>query len=132
VITAITTPESRLIRVIIDDQLPEEAKLTPRRVQLYEGDPEIETDVPLDSIPVDRQRFRRTGVTGVAVAGQTEIQIEPALPLNRARVYRVELVGVENAGGVPATEEGGLPFRPEYEGPRIFESEPLPWPGSRP
>jgi len=25
-----------------------------------------------------------------------------------------------------------LPFRPEYEGPVIYPSEPLPWPGPGP
>ncbi len=132
VITTISTPESRLIRVIIDDQLPEGATLIPDQVQLYAGDPGVEPDTPLDSIPVERQRLRRLGVLEVEAAGRSEIQVEPVLPLERGRVYRAELVGVENASGVAATEEGGLPFRPEYEGPRIFESEPLPWPGPGP
>ncbi|MGH7556558.1 MAG: Ig-like domain-containing protein [Gemmatimonadota bacterium] len=131
-ITEIATAGSRLIRVLIDDRLPEEPTLTPEDVQLYVGDPGVEADTPLDSIPLDRQRLRRAEVLEVMVAGASEIQIEPVLPLERGRVYRVELLGVENASGIPATEEGGLPFRPEYEGPRIFESEPLPWPGPGP
>lgn len=132
VITEIATPGSRLIRVLIDDRLPEDTTLTPDQVRLYEGDPDVGTDTPLDSIPVDRQRQRRMGVLEVRTAGVSEIQIEPVVPLDRERVYRVELPGVENAGGLRATPEGGLPFRPEYEGPRIFESEPLPWPGPGP
>lgn len=132
VITTISTPGSRLIRVLIDDRLPEGATLTPARVQLYAGESGIEPDTPLDSIPVERQRLRRLDVLEVVAAGRSEIQIQTVLPLERGRVYRVELVGVENASGVAATSEGGLAFRPEYEGPRIFESEPLPWPGPGP
>ncbi|MGH7570519.1 MAG: Ig-like domain-containing protein [Gemmatimonadota bacterium] len=131
-IDEIATPGSRLIRVLIDDRLPEETTLAPGDVRLFAGDPAVEADIPLDSIPVDRQRLRRMEVLGVTAAGASEIQIEPVLPLDRERVYRVELPGVENAGGLRATAEGGLPFRPEYEGPRIFESEPLPWPGPGP
>ena len=132
VVTAVTTPESRLIRVTIDDQLPEGVTLRLERVQLYEVDPGVESDTPLDSIPVDRQRFRRLGIAGVTVAGRTEIQVVPVVPLDRERIYRIELVGVENASGVAGTGEGGLPFRPEYEGPRVFESELLPWPARGP
>ncbi|MGH7564809.1 MAG: Ig-like domain-containing protein [Gemmatimonadota bacterium] len=132
VITEIATPGSRLIRVLIDDRLPEEITLTPEDVRLYLGDPGVEADTPLDSIPLEEQRMRRLDVLEVTAAGRTEIQIEPVLPLDRGQAYRVELPGVENASGLSATVEGGLPFRPDYEGPRIFESEPLPWPGPGP
>ena len=132
VVTAITTPESRLLRVTVDDAIPEGASLVPTRIGVYEAAPDIDPDMELDSIPVDRQRFRRIAVVRAVRAGPNEIQVETAEPLERGRVHRLEMVGVENASGMAATPDGGLPFRPEYEGPVIYPSAPLPWPGPAP
>jgi methionine-rich copper-binding protein CopC len=131
-VTAVTMPGSRLLRVTVDDALPEAVSLDPARIALYEAAPDIDPETDLDSIPVDRQRFRRIVVVRAVRAGPNEIQLEAAEPLERGRVHRVELVGVENASGTAATAEGGRPFRPEYEGPAIHPSEPLPWPGPAP
>ncbi|MGH7544405.1 MAG: Ig-like domain-containing protein, partial [Gemmatimonadota bacterium] len=128
IVTAVTTPEARLLRVTVDDAIPEGGSLIPARIGVYEAAPDVDPDAELDSIPVDRQRFRRIAVVGAVRAGPNEIQVETAEPLERGRVHRLELVGVENASGVAATPEGGRPFRPEYEGPIIYPSEPLPWP----
>ena len=132
IVTAVTTPESRLLRVTVDDAIPEGASLVPARIAVYEAAPGVDPDAELDSIPVDRQRFRRIAVVRAVRAGPNEIQVETAEPLERGRVHRLELVGVANATGVAATAEGGLPFRPEYEGPAIYPSEPLPWPPPAP
>ncbi|HKY60220.1 MAG TPA: Ig-like domain-containing protein [Gemmatimonadota bacterium] len=132
IVTAVTTPEARLLRVTVDDAIPEGASLAPARIGLYEAAPGVAPDVELDSIPVDRQRFRRIGVIRAVRAGPNEIQVETAEPLERGRVHRLEMVGVENASGVPATPAGGLAFRPDYEGPVLYPSEPLPWPGPPP
>lgn len=132
VITALTTPGSRLVRALLDDRLPEGASPPPGRVQLYAGPTGVDTDVPLDSIPLEEQRLRRLEVVEVVLAGRSELQIEPLHPLEPGRIYRLELVGLENASGAAATEEGGRPFRAEFEGPRVYRSEPLPWPGPGP
>ena len=132
VVTAVTTPEPRLLRVMVDDAIPEETSLVPAQVALYEAAADVDPDIELDSIPVDRQRFRRLAVVRAVRAGPNEIQVETGGPLERGRVHRVELVGIENASGVAATPEGGRAFRPEYEGPMIYPSEPLPWPGPAP
>ena len=131
-VTAVATPESRLLRVTVDDALPEAVSLNPGRIAVYEAAPDIEPDIALDSIPLDRQRFRRIAVVRAVRAGPNEIQISTAEPLERGRIHRVELIGVENTSGVAATPEGGRPFRPEYEGPAIHPSDPLPWPGPAP
>jgi len=132
IVTAVTTPESRLLRVTVDDVIPEAASLIPARIGVYEAAPDVDPDAELDSIPVDRQRFRRIAVVRAVRAGANEIQVETAEPLERDRVHRLELIGVENATGVAATAEGGLAFRPDYEGPVIYPSEPIPWPGPAP
>ena len=106
--------------------------LIPARIAVYVAAPDVDPDAELDSIPLDRQRFRRIAVVRAVRARPGEIQLETAEPLERGRVHRVELVGVENASGVPATAEGGRAFRPEYAGPAIHPSEPLPWPGPAP
>lgn len=132
IVTAVTTPEPWLLSVTVDDAIPAEASLIPARIGVYEAAPDVDPDTELDSIPLDRQRFRRIAVVRAVRAGPNEIQVETAEPLERGRVHRLELVGVENATGVAATPEGGRAFRPEYEGPIIYPSEPLPWPGPAP
>jgi hypothetical protein len=132
IVTAVLTPESRLLRITLDDAIPEGAILVPARIGVYEAAPDVDPDAELDSVPVERQRFRRIAVVRAVRAGPTEIQVETAEPLERGRVHRLELVGLENASGVAATPDGGLPFRPAYEGPVIYPSEPLPWPGPGP
>ncbi|HET9581811.1 MAG TPA: Ig-like domain-containing protein [Gemmatimonadota bacterium] len=132
IVTAVTTPEARLLRVTVDDAIPEGIELTPSGIAVYEAAPDVDPEAEPDSIALGRQRFRRIGVVRAVRAGPNEIQVETAWPLERGHVHRVELIGLRNASGVAATPEGGLPFRPEYEGPVVYPSEPLPWPGPAP
>lgn len=122
-IALVETPTTDRIVLAIDDSLARPP--LPEEVRLFEG-PE-EPDVPLDSLPAADARVRRIVVTGVEAIGPNRFSVRPAELLRAGRVYRIELVGVRNEGGLPANPAGGRTFRAMFTGPRVVPSEPLPW-----
>lgn len=125
-VVAVTATAGRLLAVRFDDRLPEGAVPGAGRVRLWEGPQAV--DVPPDSVPLEAVRGRRIRVESVERTGPSELQVVPVEPVRRDRVYRLEVPGLENVDGLPATAEGGLAFRPRYEGPAVWPSEPVSWP----
>jgi hypothetical protein len=126
-IVTVETPESRLLSITLDDALTADPPPEAGSVLLWEADPDLAAaEIPLDSLDAAQVRGRRIAISAVEVRGRT-LQVVPAEPFRKDRVYRVE-VAIENASGIPATPEGGRTFRPRYEGPAIWPSERVPWP----
>ncbi|MFN2421802.1 MAG: Ig-like domain-containing protein [Gemmatimonadota bacterium] len=129
IIRRVETPDSRVVQIFFDDTLAGTAAPPPASVRLWAGEPDVgHRDVPLDSIPLEDVRARSIAFGEVRRTTLTTVEIVPAVPLERDAVYRVEVVGVENRAGARSTDAGGRTFRAEYEGPRRFRAEPLPWP----
>ncbi|MDX1622391.1 MAG: Ig-like domain-containing protein [Gemmatimonadota bacterium] len=129
-VEVVETIDSRRIRVEVDDRLVGEAAPPPSEIRLWVGPSteEVGPEVRPDSIPLDRQRVRSVPVAEVERAGPSSLEVVAAVPLDRDRWHRVELVGVENVDRLAATPAGGLAFRPRYPGPAVWPSEPVPWP----
>lgn len=127
-VVSVETPESRSLRVTLDDALATDAEIGPSSVRLWEADVGVSATVPLDSIDPGRLRARRIAISAVEAEGPRGLRVVPAEPLVRDRAYRIELA-LENASGLAATPEGGRTFRAAYEGPAVWPSEPVPWPG---
>lgn len=130
-VVSVETPESRTLRVTLDDALATDREIGPSSVRLWEADVGVSATVPLDSIDPGRLRARRIAISAVEAEGQRGLRVVPAEPLFRDRAYRIEL-DLENASGLAATPEGGRTFRPRYEGPAVWPSERVPWPGDAP
>jgi hypothetical protein len=132
VIVRVETPESRTLSVTLDDDLAAEPPVTAGSVRLWEAAPGLaEAEVPLDSIAPADLRVRRLAIAAVEPSGPRALQVVPAEPLRKDRVYRIELA-IENRSGLPATPEGGRTFRPDYEGPAVWPSERLRLPAPSP
>ena len=126
-VLSVETPESRTLRITLDDPLAADPPVDAAAVRLWEAAPGLAaTDIPLDSMDLDDVRSRRIAIAAVERRGANELQVVPAEPLRKDRVYRVELA-VENASGLPAEPEGGRTFRPRYEGPAVWPAERVPW-----
>ena len=126
-VVSVEMPESRLLRVTLDDALATDAEIGSSSVRLWSSDPGV-ADAPLDSIDPARLRVRRIAISAVEAEGRNGLRVVPAEPLSKDRVYRLEL-RIENASGLAATPEGGRTFRAQYEGPAVWPSERIPWPG---
>ena len=127
-IVTVETPESRMLRITLDDPLAADPPPGTSSVRLWEAEPGLAAaEVPLDSLDPADVRVRRIAIAAVEAQGPRELQVVPAEPLRKDRVYRVEL-GVDNASGLPSTAEGGSTFRPRYEGPAVWPSERVPLP----
>ncbi|HYO46725.1 MAG TPA: Ig-like domain-containing protein [Gemmatimonadota bacterium] len=127
-IVTVETGESRLFTITLDDALPADLVATAAAVHLWEAEPGLaEAEVPLDSLDPADLRVRRIAISAVERQGPRTLQVVPAEPLRKDRVYRIE-VAVENASGVPAAPEGGRTFQPRFEGPAVWPSERIPWP----
>ncbi|HUP18490.1 MAG TPA: Ig-like domain-containing protein [Gemmatimonadota bacterium] len=129
-VLAVATSSSGVLSIRTDDPMAGDAAPPLWAIHVWEGPPV--GAMPLDSIPLERLRGRRLAVSAVERAGPTEIRVATAEPLRKDRWYRVELVGVANAGGLESTADGGLAFRPEYAGPAVHPSERIEWPGEPP
>lgn len=129
----VETPDSRTVRAAFDDSLAADAAPSPAMVTLWAAEDDMEDpSVPLDSIPLEDVRARRLAIDEVRRAGPAGIEIVPAVPLEVGAVYRVEVEGLENRARIPSTRAGGRTFRAEFEGPRRFRAEPIPWPPGPP
>lgn len=126
-VVTVETPESRTLRITLDDPLAAEPPLDAGAVRLWEAEPALAaTEIPLDSMDFDDVRARRIAISAVERQGANAIQVVPAEPLRKDRVYRVELA-VENASGLPMAPAGGRTFRPRYEGAAVWPAERIPW-----
>jgi Bacterial Ig-like domain len=126
-VLTVETPESRMLRITLDDPLASDPPVDAAAVRLWEAEPGLAaTDIPLDSMDLEDVRARRIAIAAVERRGASELEVVPAEPLRKDRVYRVELA-VENASGLPAEPEGGRTFRPRYEGPAVWPAERVPW-----
>jgi hypothetical protein len=126
VVRRVETPESRVVRIVMDDTLAGTAPPPSSSVHLWLAESDVgHRDVPLDSIPLEDVRSQRMALDEVRRTGVTTIEIVPTLPLERGSVYRVEVIGVENRAGAASAAAGGWTFRAEFEGPRRFRAEPL-------
>jgi hypothetical protein len=126
-IVTVETPESRLVSITLDDALAADPPPAAGSVLLWEAAPALAAaEIPLDSLDAAEVRGRRIAIAAVETRGRT-LQVVPAEPLRKDRIYRVELA-IENAAGIPATPEGGRTFRPRYDGPAIWPAERVPWP----
>jgi len=124
----IETPHSGIVRLVFDDSLSGDDPPPPSAVRLWEAASGISgRDVPVDSLPLEEVRGRRLAIVEVARLGPVMIGIMPVVPLESGKVYRVELTGLENRAGAATREGEGGTFRAEFEGPRRFRSEPIPW-----
>jgi hypothetical protein len=131
-IVTVETPESRMLRITLDDALAVEPPPDASSVRLWEAEASVAAaEVPLDSLDPADLRARRIAISAVEMRSGREIQAVPAEPLRKDRIYRVEL-DVENASGLPATPAGGSTFRPRYEGPAVWPSERVPLPDEAP
>jgi hypothetical protein len=132
-IRRIQMPNSRIIRLTYDDSLASD-ELAPTVVaRLWESAEGVSgLDVPVDSLPLDDVRARRLAIAEVRRLGDDMIDVVPELPLERDRVYRVELAGVANRAGATTRDGEGRTFRAEFEGPRLFRATPVPWPAGPP
>lgn len=127
-IVTVATPESRLLTITLDDPLVADPPPEAGSVLLWEADPELAAaDIPLDSLDAAEVRGRRIAISAVEARDRRTLQVVPAEPLRKDRIYRVE-VDLENASGLPATPAGGRTFQPRYEGPAVWPSERVPWP----
>lgn len=131
VVVRAETSESRLVTIELSDAPAGEAAPPVDAIRLWAGPTfeEFGAEVQPDSIPLERQRVRRVPVTEVERTGPSTLRVASAVPLERNRWYRIEVVGVSNEEGLESLAEGGLAFRAEYEGPAHWPSEPVPWPG---
>ncbi|HUP00261.1 MAG TPA: Ig-like domain-containing protein [Gemmatimonadota bacterium] len=132
VVVSVATPSSRLIEVTLDDPLPADDLLTPAQVELYAGAAGLPADISPDSLPLESVRTQRLSIERIERSGPTAFQVVPEQPLVRGGVYRIDPIGIVNASGLRAGPEAGRTFRAEYEGPRVFQSEPIPWPAGAP
>lgn len=129
-IRRIEMPNSRLIRMTFDDSLPGDELAPDVTARLWEAVGGVSgLDVPVDSLPLEDVRGRRLAIAEVRRVGPNMIDVVPELPLERDRVYRVEIIGLANSAGAITSEGNGRTFRAEFEGPRLFRAEPLPWTG---
>jgi hypothetical protein len=127
-IVTVESPGSRLLRITLDDALAVDPPPDAASIRLWEAPPGLSaTEIPLDSLDAADVRTRRIAISAVERQGPRILQVVPAEPLRKDRVYRVELA-VSNASGLPATPEGGRTFQPRYEGPAVWPSERIPWP----
>lgn len=130
IVRRVETLDGRTLRVTFDDSLSgSEPAATVAR--LWQAEPRV-ADVPLDSIPLAEARSRPIAIDEVRLSGPDAIDVVAAVPLERGAVYRIEIVGVENRSGLLSNEEGGRTFRAQFEGPRRFRAEPIPWPEGPP
>lgn len=129
-IDGVTTPDSRVLSVRLDDALAGEDPPAAGTVRVWEGPPV--GAAPADSIPPERMRGRRIAVAAIERTEPGALRVALAEPLRRGRWYRVELIGVANVDGLASTAEGGFVFEPRYEGPAVYGSEPLEWPPAPP
>jgi hypothetical protein len=126
VVDRVRTPNSRRVRVTFDDLLRELLPLITSMVTLYEASPEVwDTDTDPDELPVDQLRARQLEIENVERTGISEIRVTSAEPLRTDRLYRIEVIDVVNVSGLVSTAEGGRVFRPNYDGPAVFRSDPL-------
>jgi hypothetical protein len=131
-IVSVETPESRSLSVTLDDALAADLAPTTAAVRLWEAEPGLAAaEIPLDSLDPAELRVRRIAISAVEREGQRALQVVPAEPLRKDRVYRLE-VAVENASGLPSAPEGGRTFRPRYEGPAVWPAERVPFIGEGP
>lgn len=130
VVSRATASDSRVVTIETSDRL--EADIVPpaAAIRVWEG-PEVGA-TPVDSIPLERMRGRPIGVSAVERTGPSTLRVAVSEPLRKDRWYRIEVVGVPNVDGLESTAEGGLAFRPEYEGAPVVPSEPVEWPGRGP
>ncbi|MBW3661139.1 MAG: Ig-like domain-containing protein [Gemmatimonadetes bacterium] len=126
VVVVAAAVNSRLLRVRTDDRLAGTEAPASSSIRVWAG-PELEDypDVRPDSIPLERARGRPIAVSAVERAGPSELQVALAESMEKDRLYRVELVGVENVDGLAAEPGTGVTFVPEYEGPAIRPAEPV-------
>jgi hypothetical protein len=124
----IETPHSGVVQLVFDDSLAGDGPPPASAVRLWEAAPGISgRDVPTDSLPLEEVRGRRLALVEVRRAAPLMLEIVPVVPLQTGKVYRVEISGLENRAGVATREGEGSTFRAEFEGPRRFRSEPIPW-----
>lgn len=129
-VNAVATPDSRVLTIQVDDPMGGEAAPAAGAVVIWEGP--LAGDVPADSIPLERMRGRRLAVSAVERPDRNSLRVALAEPVRENRWYRVELIGLTNEQGLVSAPEGGLAFRPDYEGPAIYGAEPLEWPEEPP
>ena len=132
VIVTVETPESRSLAVTLDDDLAADPAVTAGSIRLWEADPDLaNAEIPLDSLAPAELRVRRIAISAVELSGARGLVVVPAEPLRKDRIYRIELA-VQNRSGLPATQDGGRTFRPDYEGSAIWPSERVPLPEAEP
>lgn len=130
IVTRVETPTPTTVRVRFDDVMEGEVPPVAEDVWLYLADPDLalaEGQDP-DSLPIERVRHRRLLVTGVQRPEPSSVEFRTSEPLFKTRLYRIEIVGMENVNGLTSTSEGGRTFRPRYRGPAVWPSTPIPWP----
>lgn len=125
VVLMVAASSSGVLTVRVDEPLAGEAAPAAEAIRVWEG-PTVGA-VPADSIPLEEMRGRRIAVSAVERPSPTELRVALSEPVRKDRWYRIELA-VENESGLASTPEGGRSFRPEYEGPVVFPSEPVRWP----